>query len=220
MNDGLVRAKLKAEHLAPQAYTNYRDYNSEDVLKHVIDRCGIDTFDYPFDSNISGMLVSDSRSITLTTNSKMSKERGNFSKGHELGHYFQHVNDTCKIYSFQDVVGNSIYQSQEELQRESEADMFAGHLLLPDYILIAFLRKGHSFSSICKQVVISKPALRFRIKELLTYTYSVPYWEAHNIVMNFENVQKKALLILITLASNNPVKSRELFENMQYKLDV
>ncbi|EAE1298262.1 ImmA/IrrE family metallo-endopeptidase [Listeria monocytogenes] len=220
MNDGLNHAKFKAEQMVIKTKINHNEYSSEHILNHIINQSNIDTFDYPFTSDISGILVSDSRSTTLTINSKMSKGRCNFSKAHELGHYFLHIDNKSSIISFQDVINKSNYASEEELQCESEADMFAGHLIIPDFVLIEFLRDGRSFSSICKQLVISKQALRFRIKEILIYVYHIAYWKAHNIVINFENMHLQAMTILRNITSNIPASTNNLLGSVQYNFDM
>ena len=96
-----------------------------------------------FPDTVDAMIIERGRETYAAVNGRQHLHRRRFSLAHELGHFFLHRGD----YGSEAMVTIDDPPSEEDLvptkdPAESEADMFAGELLVPLAMLKPLARKG------------------------------------------------------------------------------
>ena len=119
---------------------------------------GIDVYQDDLPSNISGQIEQqDNNKFIISVNKENAINRQVFTIAHELGHYFRHQNwfEQHKIITEKEekILFNTFQKDQpqnysnEEKQREKEANEFAAELLMPEEIV---QQKWYEYKSVPK----------------------------------------------------------------------
>ena len=142
-------------------------------LEGLIERDSVKIITYPFQDDISGVLVLDGESATIGVNRNSSNVRKRFTLAHELGHYKLH---TQKSSVFMDNVffrkKSEGYTSKEE-KIEREANYFAASILMPEHLvrkeiseLNCDLHDDLVLASLANKFEVSSSAMTFRLINL------------------------------------------------------
>ena len=70
-------------------------------INEIVNVCKITKKEYPFDNDISGVLIIDksNQKVTIGVNSNtISEQRKNFTVAHELGHFILHNNNMSNTF--------------------------------------------------------------------------------------------------------------------------
>ena len=90
-------------------------------------------------------------------NSNQSDTTKNFTLAHELGHFLLHKDESNFRIDLQD------YSEEDADNQETEANFFAGCLLMPKDKLIIALNNAKSFGEVARSFGVSIPAVKARI---------------------------------------------------------
>ncbi|BEV05025.1 ImmA/IrrE family metallo-endopeptidase [Chryseobacterium gambrini] len=142
-------------------------------LDKLIQKEGISVINYPFEDDISGVLVIENDNATIGINKKSSNVRKRFTLAHELGHFKLH---TQKSKMFMDNVffrkKSEGYTSKEE-KIEKEANYFAANILMPEHLvrgeiaeLKCDLHDDVTIASLANKFEVSSSAMTFRLINL------------------------------------------------------
>lgn len=142
-------------------------------LDELVKREGINLISYPFEDDISGVLVIEGDNATIGINKKSSNVRKRFTLAHELGHYKLH---TQKSKMFMDNVffrkKSEGYTSKDE-KIEKEANYFAANILMPENLvrkeiieLDCDLHDDTTIASLASKFEVSSSAMTFRLINL------------------------------------------------------
>ncbi|HAT3994129.1 TPA: ImmA/IrrE family metallo-endopeptidase [Elizabethkingia anophelis] len=142
-------------------------------LEELIKKEGINVINYPFEDDISGVLVIEEDNVTIGINKKSINVRKRFTLAHELGHYKLH---TQKSKMFMDNVffrkKSEGYTSKEE-KIEKEANYFAANILMPESLvkkeiieLSCDLHDDSTIASLANKFEVSSSAMTFRLINL------------------------------------------------------
>jgi len=139
---------------------------------------GLKVIDFPFQEDISGVLVLDEEGATIGYNPNESNVRKRFSIAHELGHFILHArNSTSGMFMDKLLFRKNIttYSSKEE-EIEREANYFAANLLMPAQLVINEVNKlNHSkddeenIKILSKKFDVSVSAMTYRLVNLGIY---------------------------------------------------
>lgn len=124
---------------------------------------GIDLLAIPMDDNISGSLSAypNKQGWLIKVNSLHHPNRQRFTIAHELGHYFKHRNEQ------NDFVDQNFFRNSESNRIETEANRFAGDLLMPeDEFRLAVKSLSGSIEAVAQKFMVSTLAVRVRAKAL------------------------------------------------------
>ncbi|MDT2101272.1 ImmA/IrrE family metallo-endopeptidase [Enterococcus faecalis] len=123
--------------------------------------------------------------IIITTNKNLILERKNFTKMHEVIHYYRDIPDiTCDCHTFSDMILANGY-FQKDIPKEYRANVGSSILMANDVALSFAFKKFHSFQEIAQYFFMSKSALRNRIIEHLIYIHSYTPQHARLIFNNY-----------------------------------
>jgi Zn-dependent peptidase ImmA (M78 family) len=117
-----------------------------------------------FPDTVDALIIERGRETYAAVNGRQHLHRRRFSLAHELGHFFLHRGG----YSSGRVVTIDDPPSEEDLvatkdPAESEADMFAGELLVPLAMLKAHARKG--VAELSRIFLVSEHAISIAISK-------------------------------------------------------
>jgi Zn-dependent peptidase ImmA (M78 family) len=95
-----------------------------------------------FPDDVDALIIEDGTKVYAAVNSRQHLHRRRFSLAHELGHYFLHKDSNFE----ESITIDSPPSDESEIgtkdPAESEADTFAGELLVPLEMLKAHVQKG------------------------------------------------------------------------------
>lgn len=95
-----------------------------------------------FPGDVDALIIEDGTKVYAAVNSRQHLHRRRFSLAHELGHYFLHKDSNFE----ESITIDSPPSDESEIgtkdPAESEADTFAGELLVPLEMLKAHVQKG------------------------------------------------------------------------------
>src|SRR5665213_2134032 len=153
---------VTARHEAKKVFMKFfDDYKSID-LKKIAKDWEIDIFMEPLDDDKAGVLIVENSKARILINSKDSKERQNFTIGHELGHF--HLHKLVGVHVDESVTMNRDANSKlgKDMQ-EIEANAFAAELLMPE----SFLKKhAKDFSNGLDEKAVDKLAKKYSVSVL------------------------------------------------------
>jgi Zn-dependent peptidase ImmA (M78 family) len=148
-----------------------------DVVK-VSKSIGLKVVDFPFQEDISGVLVIDENGATIGYNPNESNVRKRFSIAHELGHFILHSKkNTSGLFMDKLLFRKNIstYSTKDEAI-EREANHFAACLLMPDKLVINEVNKLNSSKDddenikiLSKMFDVSISAMTYRLVNLGIY---------------------------------------------------
>jgi len=141
---------------------------------------GLKVVDFPFQEDISGVLVIDENGGTIGYNPNESNVRKRFSIAHELGHFILHSKKNSSgmfmdRLLFRKNISVGEYNSKEEVI-EREANHFAASLLMPAKLVINEVSKlnpskddDDNIRILAKRFDVSVSAMTFRLVNLGIY---------------------------------------------------
>ena len=94
-------------------------------------------------------------------NSQQTPTVKNFTLAHELGHFLLHKNASSFRIDLQDYSAEG-----DPLNQETEANYFAGSLLMPKEKLLKSFEKANSLDEVAEMFAVSRPAVEARVKWL------------------------------------------------------
>ncbi|MGE7132612.1 ImmA/IrrE family metallo-endopeptidase [Lysinibacillus xylanilyticus] len=219
--DLIKEAVSKAEKVFLKYNVNIPDWNNyrcDSLLMNIVYQESIFTEGFRLNDDLCGMLIVDEYEKTIVYNDTHSPERRNFTIGHELGHYFLHLE---KKSQFEDRSKNMLDNTINEF--EMQANTFASHLILPDIVIITMLGNGLHYFQIKNRVKISDTALYWRLVNYLMGNCALNRISAKKIVDEFrdlsiasiENIthHKNAFIYSKILNKTNIERLAKLFDN-------
>lgn len=113
---------------------------------------------------ISGMLFQDSLETTIVFNQQLNNQNKKFVISHEIVHYLFHKTDENVVFvdSHKDIQSSS----HKEL-REFQANIGASAILIPDRVLVHFLKKGWGLAQLSDHFEISENHLSGRLIQMM-----------------------------------------------------
>ncbi|EJG4541522.1 MULTISPECIES: ImmA/IrrE family metallo-endopeptidase [Enterococcus] len=160
-----------------------------DIEKYVKEVEDVEFVEYTFQKQLKRrMLGSISKvddEVIITTNKELMLERKNFTKMHEIMHYYI---DIPKInnatHTFSDILLKNGYL-MEDFPKEYRANVGASMLMANDQALFYALKKFYSFEEIAQYFFMSKSALRNRLIEHLMYVNNCTFAHANTLFNNY-----------------------------------
>lgn len=163
-------AKQEADRLLAKASIRKPSVDVDFLATEV---CKVELRAAPFDGDMDGALIREPRQTPIVAvNTTLSPERRRFTIAHELGHLILHSDayhvDT-KIF-----LRNSL-SSTAESAIEVEANQFAAHLLVPDWMLSESIDEYGSLdiedlaTNLAPRYGVSLQAMTLRLGKLLKY---------------------------------------------------
>lgn len=147
-------------------------------VEQVAKSIGLKVLDYPFQEDISGVLVINEDGATIGYNPNESSVRRRFSIAHELGHFVLHA-DKNSSGMFMDKLlfrKNITTYSTKEEAIEREANYFAANLLMPQELVISEVNKlnpnkddEENIKVLAKKFDVSVSAMTYRLVNLGIY---------------------------------------------------
>lgn len=152
---------------------SYEDYNYSHIWK-LIQSQGVTIRGFKFKAiasgQIAGLLIQDQFETTIGYNQGLDEKSKNFAISHEIIHYLFHMNNKNQL--FFDTTKNLEQWYQDEWQ-ESQANIGASMILIPDSVLFYFLKKGWTISRVATVFGLSEQGLTSRL--VLTMQASLGY---------------------------------------------
>jgi Zn-dependent peptidase ImmA (M78 family) len=118
-------------------------------LLQIVKQCGLEyeEVDY-FDDDVDALIIPYDGKIVAAVNQNSSVNRRRFSLAHELCHHLYHQDRSMLIESMTVDIEEGFDESSSKDPFESEADAFAGELLVPLPMLKKHYRPGHTAADI------------------------------------------------------------------------
>ncbi|EGP4822338.1 ImmA/IrrE family metallo-endopeptidase [Enterococcus faecium] len=160
-------------------------YNIESYVNEVEN---VEFIDYDFKDNLSkkmlGSITKVHGEIIITTNQHLMLERKNFTKMHEIIHYYRDVPYIGESHAFSDMILEDTYLP-EDYEKELRANIGASILMANDQALPCALRKFRNFDEVANYFFMSKAALRKRILQYLEFTGGYTSDEAYRLFKKY-----------------------------------
>ncbi|EPM6850326.1 ImmA/IrrE family metallo-endopeptidase [Enterococcus hirae] len=122
--------------------------------------------------------------IIITTNQNIMLERQNFTKMHEIIHYYRDIPYLGESHAFSDMILEDTYLP-EDYEKELRANIGASILMANDQALSYALRKCRNFDEVANYFFMSKSALRKRILQYLEFTGGYTLEEAYKLFKSY-----------------------------------
>ncbi|OQO71651.1 toxin [Enterococcus villorum] len=171
--------------------------NCYDIEKYVNKVENVEFIDYEFKNNLSkkmlGSITKVHGEIIITTNQKLMLERKNFTKMHEIIHFYRDLPYIGESHAFSDMILEDTYLP-EDYEKELRANIGAGILMANDQALPYALRKFRDFNEVANYFFMSKAALRKRILQYLEFTGGYTSEEAYRLFKNYYYKNERELL--------------------------
>lgn len=181
---------------------NEKEVKCFDIERYVTEVEDVDFLDYSFDKHLNTkMLGSISKTcgeILITTNKNLHLERKNFTKMHEIIHYYIDIPYISDTYSLSDMVLEKGYLP-EDIPKEYRANVGASILLANDCALLFAIHKFNSFNEVAGYFFMSKSALHNRIKEYLVFMCNCTPYYAYKVVYKYRMGNKIDLLNILKI---------------------
>ncbi|EMW6190384.1 ImmA/IrrE family metallo-endopeptidase [Enterococcus faecium] len=159
-----------------------------DIESYVNEVENVEFIDYDFKDNLSkkmlGSITKVHGEIIITTNQHLMLERKNFTKMHEIIHYYRDVPYLGEAHAFSDMILEDTYLP-EDYEKELRANIGASILMANDQALPYALRKFRNFNEVANYFFMSKAALRKRILQYLEFTGGCTSEEAYKLFKNY-----------------------------------
>lgn len=182
-----IQQTKKAEHV--------KCYDIENYMNKVEN---VEFIDYEFKNNLSkkmlGSITKVHGEIIITTNQNLMLERKNFTKMHEIIHFYRDLPYLGESHSFSDMILEDTYLP-EDYEKELRANIGAGILMANHQALPYALRKFRDFNEVANYFFMSKAALRKRILQYLEFTGGYTSEEAYRLFKNYYYKNGRKLLI-------------------------
>jgi Zn-dependent peptidase ImmA (M78 family) len=149
-------------------------------IEKVSTSIGLKVVDFPFQEDISGVLVIDASGATIGYNPNESNVRKRFSIAHELGHFILHSKKNSsgmfmdKLLFRKNINANPYSSVEEAIERE--ANYFAANILMPESLVISEVSKlnpskddDDNIRHLAKKFDVSISAMTYRLVNLGIY---------------------------------------------------
>lgn len=171
-----------------------------DIENYVNEVENIEFIEYKFKNNLSkkllGSITKVHGEIIITTNQQLMLERKDFTKMHEIIHYFRDVPYLGESHAFSDMILEDTYLP-EDYEKELRANIGASILMANDRALPYALKKFRNFDEVANYFFMSKAALRKRILQYLEFTGGYTAEEAYRLFKNYYYYKRFELLKLL-----------------------
>ncbi|HFD6463397.1 ImmA/IrrE family metallo-endopeptidase [Enterococcus faecium] len=168
-----------------------------DIESYVNEVENVEFIDYDFKDNLSkkmlGSITKVHGEIIITTNQHLMLERKNFTKMHEIIHYYRDVPYLGEAHAFSDMILEDTYLP-EDYEKELRANIGASILMANDQALPYALRKFRNFNEVANYFFMSKAALRKRILQYLEFTGGCTYETAYKLFKDYYYKSGRELL--------------------------
>lgn len=179
--------EVLARSIINESNNNLTYYSAAPYFDRIIDEKEAIYLEQPMKNGALGLIESDEFGISITIDSNIeNKERKNFTLAHEIGHLLFHNNIPNKFESFLET--NQTLDIDENLYnkiKETEANAFAAHLMLPNQVLKYQILSSMNAYHIKNISGISISALKWRIINFLREFYSINQTRATKIAEDF-----------------------------------
>ena len=159
-----------------------------DIESYMTEVEDIEFMDYKFKNNLSkkmlGSITKVYGEIIITTNQNIMLERQNFTKMHEIIHYYRDIPYLGESHAFSDMILEDTYLP-EDYEKELRANIGASILMANDQALPYALRKFRNFDEVANYFFMGKSALRKRILQYLEFTGGYTSEEAYRLFKNY-----------------------------------
>jgi hypothetical protein len=110
-----------------------------------------------FEDSVDALIIKLDGRVIAAVNANSSANRRRFSLAHELCHHLFHQDRSSLIDNFSiDVSEETAYEEQSKDPFETEADVFAGELLVPLPMLKKHFRSGYTTADIARMFSVSE----------------------------------------------------------------
>ncbi|MDB7086338.1 ImmA/IrrE family metallo-endopeptidase [Enterococcus mundtii] len=148
----------------------------------------IEFIDYKFKNNLNKLLLGSISKVQdefiITTNKNLSDEYKNFTKMHDIIHYYRDYSYNSESHAFSDFILQKDYLP-EDFDKEVAADIGAGILMVNDQALRYALKKFKKFNDISNYFNMSKSAFRVRTIQYLEFNEKFTYNTAYKLFKYF-----------------------------------
>lgn len=156
-----------------------------DIEQYMTEVENIEFIDYKFKNNLNKVLLGSISKIQdeciITTNQNLSDEYKNFTKMHEIIHYYRDYSYLGESHAFSDLILQKDYLP-EDFDKEVAADIGASILMANDRALRYALNEFRNFDDIANYFSISKSKLRVRIIQYLEFTNNYTHNRAYKLL--------------------------------------
>jgi Zn-dependent peptidase ImmA (M78 family) len=149
----------------------YKDYQLQ--IEKLCKKLNIKCYVADFEGNISGSIIRDENDGTYTIymNRKHSKSRQRFTAAHEIGHYISYLHNSYSKEELEKEGGFEDYAVSYRKQghfsdAETEANLIAAELLMPEDKVEELLKEGLTPEEIADQFYVSPSAMTVRLQSL------------------------------------------------------
>ncbi|WP_066026172.1 ImmA/IrrE family metallo-endopeptidase [Enterococcus mundtii] len=159
-----------------------------DIEQYMTEVENIEFIDYKFKNNLNKVLLGSISKVQdefiITTNKNLSDEYKNFTKMHEIIHYYRDYTYLSKSHAFSDFILQKDYLP-EDFDKEVAADIGASILMANDRALKYALLNFKNFNSVVKHFAISKKVLKTRIFQYLEFAENHTYKSSYQLFRNY-----------------------------------
>lgn len=172
-----------------------------DIEQYMTEVENIEFIDYNFKNNLNKVLLGSISKVQdefiITTNKNLSDEYKNFTKMHEIIHYYRDYSYLSESHAFSDFILQKDYLP-EDFDKEVAADIGASILMANDQALKYAINIYNNFDEISKYFFINRNVLRTRIIQYLEFKKDLPYLVAHQKFNEYHNNKNFHLVNLFT----------------------
>ncbi|MCE2070459.1 ImmA/IrrE family metallo-endopeptidase [Streptococcus thermophilus] len=136
-------------------------YHFSDFFDECLDKYNIKLMEHHFSNQqIEGLTLIDDYGISFSYERDNPEVKQNFTKCHELGHFFLGHSGSFFIE----------LKDQSDSKQETEANIFSAIILMPAIVLLSKIFYRHdSFQRVMKDLSVSAEALKFRLLDIFRF---------------------------------------------------
>ncbi|WP_258082420.1 ImmA/IrrE family metallo-endopeptidase [Enterococcus mundtii] len=157
----------------------------------------IEFIDYKFKNNLNKLLLKSISKVQdefiITPNQNLSDEHKNFTKMHEIIHYYRDYSYLSESHAFSDFISQKDYLP-EDFDKEVAADIGAGILMANDQALKYALRKFKKFDKIGTYFDMDSSTLKIRIMHYIEFTAGFSYDKTYKLLKDLSYKNKNIQL--------------------------
>ena len=194
---------FEAHKIASEISANVSNYLNKDIRFtkcfdiefYVRDIENVDFFDHTFKKQMKRKMLGSTskvldKVVIITTNRDLRVERKNYTKMHEIIHYYRDIPFVKAGHEFYDLLDQNFYKP-EDIEKEYRANIGASILLANDIALEYAIQKFNTFNEVADYFFMSKSALHNRLDEHLVYVQNIHPNNSYKIVNMYRNGNKK-----------------------------
>lgn len=132
---------------------------------------GVPVYDAEFtDDHVSGMLRKEGDTYEIFVNKSHPRSRQRYTIAHEIGHFVLHRHESAIFVDFDITLYRSKSRyaetSDDEQRRETQTNIFAASLLMPEELVKQEFQKQRDMSLLAALFQVSRDAMGYRIGNL------------------------------------------------------